>query len=102
MIGILYDSVYEYLEMYNLLTVEWKGCRNKIQMTKDQLLIDKMVLNDRNKRHANLGMAWTDYKKLYNMISHSWILENLALVQVSENIVQYITKSMKNWNTEVT
>ena len=56
-----------------------------------------MVLNDCQKRHTNLRMAWNDYKKAYDMI-----LESLELVQVSENIVQFIRKSMKNWNTKLT
>ena len=36
------------------------------------------------------------------MIRHSWILESLGLVQVSENIVEFIRKSMKNWKTNLT
>ena len=42
-----------------------------------------------------------DYKKAYAMIPHSWILESLELVQVSENIVEFIRKSMKKYNTEL-
>ena len=34
--------------------------------TKDQLLLDKMVLNDCKKRHTNLGIAWIEYKKAYD------------------------------------
>ena len=37
------------------------------------------------------------------MIPYSWILESLVLVElVSENIVEFIRKSMKNWNTNLT
>ena len=61
-----------------------------------------MVLNDCKKRHTILGMAWSDYKKAYDTILHSWILESLELVQVSENIVQFIRESMKNWNIVLT
>ena len=61
-----------------------------------------MVLNDCKKRHTNLGMVWIDYKKDCDMIPHSWILESLKLVQMSENIVQFIRKSMKNGNTKLT
>ena len=57
MTRMIANSVYEYLEMYNLLPVEQKGCRRNSRGTKDQLLIDKMVLNDCKKRHTNLGMA---------------------------------------------
>ena len=102
MTGIIVNSVYEYLEMYNLLPVEQKGCRKKSCGKKDQLLIDKMVLNDCKKVHTNLGMVWIYYQKAYDMIPHSWILQSLGLVQVSENVVKFIRKSMRNWNTNLT
>ena len=78
--------------MYNLLPVEEKGCRRNSLETKDQFLIDKMVLNDCKKRHTNLGMVWIHYKKAYDMIPHSWILESLGFVQESKNIVEFIRK----------
>ena len=71
MTGIIPNSVYEYLEMCNLLPLEQKGCKRNSQGTKDQLSIDKMVLNNCKKRHTNLGMAWIVYKKAYDMIPHS-------------------------------
>ena len=58
-------------------------------------------MNDCKKRLANLGMTCIGLKKAYKMISHFWIL-SLELVRVSENIVQFNTKSMKNWNTGLT
>ena len=83
MTGIIANSVYEYLEMCNLLPVEQKGCRRSSRGTKDQPSIDKMVLNDCKKRYTNLGMAWIGYTKAYDMIHHSWILESLGLVQAA-------------------
>ena len=73
MTGIIANSVYKYLQMYNLLPVDQKGCRRNSQEKKDQLVFDKMMLNDCKKRHTNLGMAWIDYKKAYDMIRHSRI-----------------------------
>ena len=58
MIRIIANSVYEYLQVYKLIPVEQKGCRRNIRGTEDQLVIDKMVLNDCKKRHTNLGMIW--------------------------------------------
>ena len=54
------------------------------------------------KRETNLGIPCIDFKKVLDMIPHSWILESFGLVQVSENIVEFIRKSMKNWNTNLT
>ena len=102
MIGIIANSVYEYLDIYDLLPVEQKGCRRSSQGTKYQLLIDKMVLSDCKKRHLNLEMARIDNKEAYGMIPHSSILENLGLVQAFENTVEFIRKSIKNWNVNLT
>ena len=46
-------------------------------------------------------MTRIDYKKAYGMVPHSWILEGLELVQVSDNILQFVKRSMANWQTEL-
>lgn len=46
-------------------------------------------------------MAWIKYKKSYDNVPYYWILESLELVQVSDNIVNFIKRSMKDWNTEL-
>ena len=69
-----------------MLPVEQKGCKKKSRGIKDKLLIDRTILHDYRKRHTNLGMAWIDYKKAYDMAPHSRILESLELVQASDNI----------------
>ena len=68
----------------------------KSRGAKDQLLIDKTIPHDCRKRHTNLGMASIDFKKANDMVPHSWILESLELVQVSENILKSVKRSMAN------
>ena len=84
MTGIIADYVYQMLLESDILRVEQKGCRKKRRGTNDQLLIDKMILNDSKRRQKNLAMAWVDYKKAYDMVPHSWIVECLQLAQVPE------------------
>ena len=98
MTGIISTAIYNYLDSNDRLPIEQKGCRKKSRGTKDKLLIDKTVMNDCRKRHTNLGMAWVDYKKAYDMIPHSWIIKSLKLANVSDNIVNFIERSMKSWN----
>ena len=86
----------------NKLPVEQKGCKKKSRRTEDQLLTDKTILCDCRKRHTNLGNAWIDYKKAYDMVPHSWILESLELVQECENILEFVKRSKENWQTEFT
>ena len=61
MTEIIAESLYSYLDESNVLSNEQKGCRKTTCGTKDQLLIDKMILEDRRKRKTNLVMAWVDY-----------------------------------------
>lgn len=61
--GVLADCLYVFLESNDLLPEEQKRCRKGSKGTKDQLLIDKIVLKDSKKRHTNLSLAWIDYKK---------------------------------------
>ena len=100
--SVLSDSIYNYLDENDLLPSEQKGCRRRTRGTKDQLLIDKTILRDCKKRNKNLATAWIDYKKAYDMIPHSWIIECLRLVNVSESIVNFLQNSMAYWKTELT
>ena len=79
MTGIISDYVYQMFLESDILRVEQKGCRKKSRGTKDQLLIDKMILNGSKRRKKNLAMAWVGYKKAYDMVPNSWIVECLQL-----------------------
>ena len=98
---IISTAMCNYLDSNDRLPIEQKGCRKESRGTKDQLLIDKTVMNDCRKRHTNLGMTWVDYKKAYDMIPHSWIIEGLKFANVADNLVNFIERSMKSWNINV-
>ena len=34
----------------------------------------------------NLAMTWVDYKKAYDMVPHSWILEVIEMMGVARNV----------------
>ena len=102
MTGIIAESIYNFLDMTDKPPVEQKVCEKKSRGTKDQLLIDKTILRYCKKRHTNLGMTWIDYKKTYYMVPHFWILENLELVEVPNNIFKFVKRSMANWETKLT
>ena len=67
MTSIIAKSIYNFLDVNGKLPVEQKGCRKKCRGT-------KKVLCDCRNRHANLGMAWVDYKKACDIVPHFWIL----------------------------
>ena len=42
-------------------------------------------------------MTWIDYKKAYEMVPHSWIIECLDLFGVAEDIKSLLVNSMEPW-----
>ena len=58
----------------------------RLRGTNDLLYIDRAVIREVQSRKKNLGMAWIDYQKAYDMVLHSWIKECLDLFGVAENI----------------
>ena len=53
-------------------------------------------------RKKNLAVAWIDYKKTYDMVPHSWIVECFGMVGVSEQIKLFLSESMKAWRVDLT
>ena len=102
MTGIIAESMYDYLESERILPEEQKGCKRNSRGTKDQLLIDKTILKDCKRRHTNMAMAWVDYRKAYDMVPHSWIIECMKLFGVANNVSDFIKGSMEKWKTELT
>ena len=100
--GIFAEKIYDHLHVNDLLPDEQKGCRKRSRGTKDQLLIDKAVLREVRTKKRFLAMAWIDYRKAYDMLPHSWILESLGLIKVAKNIDGLLRGSMKDWRTELT
>ena len=99
--GILAEELYEHLEQANILPWEQKGSRKGSQGTKDQLLIDKIIVKNCKKRLTSLAVAWIDYRKAYDMVRHSWIEKCMNMFRVAVNVRSFISESMKHWNTEL-
>ena len=95
--GIISEDTYCFMENENLLPEEQKGVRRKSRGTLDQLLIDKTIFKDCRKRRTNLAMAWIDYRKAYDFVPHSWILECLDMLGIADNVRSFLEKSMKKW-----
>ena len=74
------EIIYSFFDVSDKLPVKQKGCKKESRGTNNQLLIDKTILHDCRKRHTNLGIAWIDCRKAYDMVTHSWILESPELV----------------------
>ena len=54
------------------------------------------------RRKTNLSMAWIDYKKAFDMISHSWLIKCLEMYGEEENTIRFLRNIMSNWKTILT
>ena len=84
-----------------VVTREQKGCRKGSRGTNDLLYIDRAVIKEVNSRNKNLAMAWIDYKKAYDMVPHSWIIQCLDLLGVAENIKSLLVDSVEKWKVMI-
>ena len=94
--------MYSFLEGHNLLPEEQKGCRRNSKGTADLLFLDKMILKEVKSRKKNLAMGWIDYRKAYDMLLHSWIIECLEKLGINGKVQILLKESMKKWKVELT
>ena len=87
--------MYNYLEKEKILLEEQKGFKRESCGTKDQLLIEKIVLKDCKKRHTNLSTTWIDYRIRHDLVPHSWLNECLETFGIAENLRMFLQKSMQ-------
>ena len=100
--SILSDRCYSHLVNYNLLPSEQKGRRKGSYGCKDQLLINKAILEDMKTRKKNLSTAWVDYKKAFDSTPHRLLLKCLEIYKISPKMKDFIKASMTKWKTTLT
>ena len=100
--GMLSEKIYDHLETQQILREEQKRCHKVSRGNKDHLLIDKIVPRNCKRRKTNLAMAWIDYRKAYDMVPHSWILELLVLTGIALNIQRLVLEGNANRKTVLT
>ena len=80
-----------------MLPEEQKGCRKGSRGSNDLLYFDRTILKEVKSKNKNFAMARIDYKKAYDMVQHSCIIECFDLFEVAENIKSFSVNSMEKW-----
>ena len=70
--------------------------------TTEQLLINKFKLKAVKNSRRNLVSVWLDYRKAFDSIPRSWLLEALKLTKVPGVIINAIKNLTKSWCTILT
>ena len=87
-----------------LFPKEQKWCRKGSRDTGELLYIDQYTLNESQTKRKYQAMAWIDYKKAYDMVPRSWIINCLRTYKISEEVINinFIEKNMKTWRVLLT
>ena len=96
------EEIYYSLTSSGLFPEEQKGCCKESRDTEELLYIDQHILDESQTRRKNQAMAWIDYKKAYDMVSQSWIINCLKIYKISDEVINFIEKTMKTERVELT
>ena len=47
-------------------------------------------------------MSWIDYKKPYDMVQQSWIINCPKMYKISDEVINFTEKTLKTWRVELT
>ena len=89
------EEIYYSLISCGLFPDEQKGCRKGSRGTAELLYIDQHILNESKNRRKNLAMSWIDYKKAYDMVLQSWIINCLKTYKISHESINFIEKKLE-------
>uniref|UniRef100_A0A915AZ71 Reverse transcriptase domain-containing protein n=1 Tax=Parascaris univalens TaxID=6257 RepID=A0A915AZ71_PARUN len=89
-----------HLEKGDAIPKEQRALRKKEWGCTHAILLDRAVAIDAtSQRHRPLSVAWLDYRKAFDSISHSYISWILNSVNVPKGIMGTFTKLMAGWET---
>ena len=90
------EEIYYSLIRLGLFPEEQKGCRKESRDTGVFLYIDHHTLNKNKTRRKYLSIAWIDNKDAYDMVPRCWIINCLKMYKISDEVTNFIEKTMKN------
>ena len=54
------------------------------------------------RRKKNLAMQWIDYRKAYDTVPHSWVIESLNVMSIAKSVENFSRKTVNSWWVELT
>lgn len=97
--SIISNKIYEHLHLNNIMTEEQRGCYKNSQGCKDQVTIDTVIVQEALKKKRNLSMTYIDYKKAFDSIPHSFLIEILQIYKIDNNLIEMIKAAMETSST---
>lgn len=95
-------KINRHLKANNIMAWEQNGCKKKGRGSKELLVIDNLITKQAKKKLKNISMAWIDYRKAFDSVPHSWLLEVLRTYKVNKQVIKLLENLMSTWRTTLT
>ena len=92
--SIVTSRMSHHINANKIIPNEQKGNASNTYGTIDQLIINKMVMDNVKLKQRNISTAWIDYKKAFDSVPHDWIIETLK-IQIRSHHNQVSQKNNK-------
>ena len=89
------EEIYVSLTNPQIVSRGTERCRKGSRGTGELLCIDQRIFNESKTRQKNQAMAWIDFKKAYDMVLQSWMINCLKMYKISDEVINFIEKTMK-------
>jgi len=100
--SIITSRMAHHIQANSIIPTEQKGNASNTFGTIDQLIINKMIMEEAKHKNRNISTAWIDYKKAYDSVPHDWIIETLRIHKFDPTIIKFFETTMTNWQTSLT
>ena len=85
------EAINDSLISCRLFPEEQKGCLKGA----DLFYTDQHILKENKTRRRNIAMTWIHYKKAYDMVLQSWIIDCLKMYKRSDKVISSSRKPQK-------
>ncbi|XP_063899231.1 uncharacterized protein LOC135119187 [Helicoverpa armigera] len=92
-------KITKHIEHHNIIAEEQKGCRRGHMGCKEQLVIDTIIHKHATTKNRNLHCTYIDYKKAFDSIPHSWLIQILHIYKINSKIIDFLHHIMSQWKT---
>ena len=99
--SIVTSRMSHHINTSKIIPNEQKGNASNTSGTIDQLIINKMVMDNVKLKQLNISTAWLDYKKAFDSVPHDWIIETLKIQKFDPITTKFFRKSMNKWKTSL-
>ncbi|XP_050561144.1 uncharacterized protein LOC126912570 [Spodoptera frugiperda] len=92
-------KINSHIERHKIMAEEQKGCRRGHMGCKEQLIIDSTIHKHATSKNRNLHCTYIDYKKAFDSVPHSWLIQILEIYKINNKIIDFLRNIMPHWKT---